>query len=244
MVGRAPFFRGRAEPRIVVFAGTGYTPGLARPASVREPDPASGIGAVQPGTDARAPLEAARVARAQELLLTGTPFEVLARIVPEDPLELGARLCLRITERALLVDVERALLCAQALCALHAPLWRGEPALARWLDQRVDEALTAVEAEEALDVACGEAPAPFAASLALDARVFGLACARFNRLSLEQRQAFFQVVLDGVAADRLARARGLSLSELARLARAGLEPFRGAARECELAAAFAPERPT
>ena len=34
------------------------------------------------------------------------------------------------------------------------------------------------------------------------------------------------------------------LEDVKDLARAGLEPFRGAARECELAASFAPERPT
>src|SRR6185503_6495901 len=125
---------------------------------------------------------------------------------------------------------ERALLCAQVLCALHAPGWRGEPALSAWLDERVEEALAAVLSEDSLEAGSGEPLALFAAPLALDPRDLARACARFNRLALEQREAFFAVVLDGVAADRLARARGLSLSELARRARAGLEPFRGATR--------------
>lgn len=184
---------------------------------------------MQSGTAARAPLEAAAgEARGHELLLTGTPCEVLARIVPDDPLELGARLSARITERALLVDVEPALLRAQALCALHAPAWRGDPALARWLDQRVEEALAASLSEEFFETGSSEPLALFAAPLELDPRDLAGACARFNRLALEQREAFFAVVLDGVAADGLARARGLSLSELARRARAGIEPFRGA----------------
>lgn len=155
--------------------------------------------------------------------------------MPEDPLELGARLGARITERALLLDVERALLSAQALCALHAASWRGEPALARWLDQRVEEALATVLSEESLEADSAEPLELFAAPLALDPRDLARACARFNRLSFEQREAFFALVLDGVAADRLARSRGLSLTELARRARAGLELFRRAARGRESA---------
>jgi hypothetical protein len=169
-------------------------------------------------------------ARAEVLLLTGTPREVLARIVPEDPLDLRARVGARISERALLLDVEHVLLRAQALCSLHAAAWRGEPELEEWLAQRVEEALAAVLSGEE-----GESPGPedlalFAAPLELDPRALATSCARFNELPFEQREAFLTVVVDAVAVDRLARARRLSLSELARQARADLEAFRRAAR--------------
>ncbi len=225
-----------------MFPSAGYTSGKTQPVNEREPESAQN-GHMYSEADVRARGEAAPgESRAHELLLTGTRHEVLARIVPEDPLELGARLGARIAERALLLDVERALLCAQALCALHAVSWRGEPALAGWLDLRVEEALTAVLSEESQEGGNAEPLALFAAPLGLDPRNLARACARFNRLPFEQREAFFALVLDGVAADRLARARGLSLSELARRARAGLELFRSAARGRESASPGAPEK--
>jgi hypothetical protein len=172
----------------------------------------------------------AGAARAHELLLTGTPCEVLARIVPEDPLDLRARVGARITERALLLDVERVLLRAQALCSLYAAAWRGDPELAEWLDQRVEDALAAALSEDPGERLAPEDLALFAAPLELDPLALGASCARFNRLPFEQREAFLVVVLDAVAVDRLARARKLTLSELACRARAGLEVFRPAAR--------------
>jgi len=172
----------------------------------------------------------AGAARAHELLLTGTPREVLARIVPEDPLDLRARIAARIAERALLLDVEHLLLRAQALCSLHAATWRGDPELAEWLDLRVEEALAAALSEDPGERLGPEDLALFAAPLELDPLALATSCARFNCLPFEQREAFLAVVLDAVAADRLARARQLSLSELARRARAGLEIFRRAAR--------------
>ena len=168
--------------------------------------------------------------RAHELLLTGTPREVLARIVPEDALGLRARLAARLTERALLLDLEPLLLRAQALCSLRAATWRGDPELEEWLDQRVEEALAAALSEEPGEGLHPEDLALFDAPLELDPLALARSCARFNGLPLEQREAFLAVVLDAVAVDRMARARKRSLSELARRARAGLEVFRRAAR--------------
>jgi hypothetical protein len=168
-----------------------------------------------------------------ELLLTGTPREVLARIVPEDPLGLRQRIGARIAARALLLDVESLLLRAQALCSLRAAAWRGDPELGVWLDQRVEEALAAVESDGPDQPEVAPAPedlALFAAPLALEPGALARGCARFNRLPFEQREAFQAVVLDAVAVDRLARARKLSLTELLRRARAGLDVFRRGAR--------------
>src|SRR5262245_65775730 len=66
-------------------------------------------------------------ARLDELILTGSAREVLARIVPDDPLGLRARVGTCLRARALLCDAERVLLKAQAECAARAPAWRGAP---------------------------------------------------------------------------------------------------------------------
>ena len=64
-------------------------------------------------------------------MLLGSPREILGRIVPSDPLELRARLALRLRERVLLFDSERVLLRAFALVAYRAGAWRGRPELER-----------------------------------------------------------------------------------------------------------------
>jgi len=168
---------------------------------------------------------------AQHLLLTGSAAEVLARIVPEDPLGLRGRIGVRLEERALLLDPEGVLLAAQALCALHAPLWRGEPPLDTWLEERVEEALAECLAEDALGPPRAAGLEAFARPLSLEPVSLAMACARFHRLPFEAREAFFALVLDARAPERLARARGLSLSDLARRARAALELFRPHFRE-------------
>jgi len=165
--------------------------------------------------------------RARELL-RGTAREILARIVPDDPLRLRAAAGRRIVERALLCDVERVCLRAQVLCALAG--WDGTGDFERWRAERVDEALAAVLAEDrsALEQERVEPLTPFAAPLALDARALASACARFNALALEERRAFHALVLDGAGpfAAGVARERGAALADLARRARAALQLFR------------------
>lgn len=143
----------------------------------------------------------------------------------EDPLALRARVAGHIRRRALLCDVERVLLTVQVLCALDAPAWRDEPTLSVWLDEHVEEAL-AMLAEEEADEPPPDVLQSLAVPLTLDARALVKACRQFNRLSLDQREAFCSLVLDARAADGLARECGLSLSELARRARAGLNLLR------------------
>jgi len=167
----------------------------------------------------------AELQRARELLAGENPLEVLARIVPEDGLALRPRLGAHLGARALLCDGERVLLHAQALCAVRAATGRGAQELGRWLDEQVQEALAALTQESEPEAEGEEALADFAAPLALDAGALAAGCARFNRLPFEQREAFFALVLDGASPDRLARERGLSLSELLRRARGALEPF-------------------
>ena len=181
--------------------------------------------------------EAEPCLRPREDLLLGNPREVLARIVPDDALGLRGLIASRLIERALLADVDSLLLRAQALCALRAPAWRGEPALERWLEDRLSEALEGLLSTGELH-GSGREPRDRgldATSLGLDPVEFERACARFNRLPFEHRSAFFALVLDASEPDRLARAQGLSLSQLARRARTALQLFRTIASAAEAA---------
>jgi hypothetical protein len=162
---------------------------------------------------------------ALELLGHGTPLEVLARLVPGDPLGLRARVCARLAAGALLLDVERLLLLAQVRCALRAAAWRGDPPIDVWSEERIDEAVEQLLAEER-DAASAPALTRLARSLALDEQAFGAAPRRLHALAPGVREAFFALVLGAESPDRFARSRGLSLSEVARRARAGLEVLR------------------
>jgi len=166
-------------------------------------------------------------------LLDGVPEQVLARLVAGDPLELRGRVTARLRERALLCDAERVILRALALVAQQARAADTASDVEDWLAERVDEGI-----EQSLDEDQGlwneTAPARsspwrvFAAPLGLDAAALREGCARFNGLALEQREAFFLLVMDGASGDEACRARGISLSELARRARAGLDVLRSA----------------
>jgi hypothetical protein len=166
-------------------------------------------------------------ARAQGavLLAFGTSEEVLARLVDGDPLGLRGRLAAALAREALLLDVERGFLRLLSVVALRARDWRGAEDLDVFLERCVDEAVRGLVHEEETGP-FGE-PLEFCARpLGLDARVLGEACRGFNGLGPEVREAFMAAVLAGEAPERSARLRRLSLSEFARRARAGLEPFR------------------
>lgn len=176
-------------------------------------------------------LRASAAAPRREPLLAGSPEEVLARLLDGDPLELGARVAARLRERALLCDAERVLVRSLALVAGEASAWSGAPGLDAWLRERIDDAI-----EQTIDEDLGpwndSLPARsspwivFASPLGLDALALREACARFNRLAAEQREAFFLVVVDARPGDELCRARGISLSELGRRARQAFDALR------------------
>jgi len=174
-------------------------------------------------------------------LLCGPPEVVLARLRGEDPLRLRARVARRLAERALLLDLERALLRVQAAVALAGAAACGVEEPEAWLEARVDEALGQLLAEERAGPA-SPALVRLCAPLGLDGERLASACARFNHLPAEVRRAFFALVLEGASPDALARAQALPLGELGRRARAGLEPFRGLVRAREAPSRVAERR--
>jgi hypothetical protein len=157
------------------------------------------------------------------LLLLGEPAEVLARLVAEDPLAIRGRVGSRVLERRFLLDIEHVALRAQALCASQARTWRGVPALDAWLEARIDEAIASALQEEP-DPATAGTLASFAEPLGLDPLALLRSCSRFNRLSLEEREAFLNIVLEGRAGAPPPRAERFLPERLRRL-RTPLEVF-------------------
>ncbi|MGK0218543.1 MAG: hypothetical protein ACI9HE_002037 [Planctomycetota bacterium] len=84
-----------------------------------------------------------------ELLLRGTPAQILERIAKNDPLGLRARVAAVLERRCLLLDPDRLLLLAMADVARFACRWGGVPGLATWLERQVDGAVDQLLSEEA-----------------------------------------------------------------------------------------------
>ncbi|MEW6073189.1 MAG: hypothetical protein AB1726_11445 [Planctomycetota bacterium] len=165
------------------------------------------------------------------LLLAGSPREVLARIVPGDPLAVRPRLEAALRRRAVLVDSDRAFLRALAECAREAPGWRGRPPLDAWIDRRIEGALDGLLAEEedepagAAESGEGSAFRLLALPLGLDPAHLARACRAFNRLPGREREAFFLLVIEDRGLEASGTALGVSALECARAARRALDVF-------------------
>jgi len=134
----------------------------------------------------------------RSLLCGGTPREVLARIVDGDPLGLRPRVVDALRRGAWLMDADRVLLRALALCARHGARYRGRPAIDEWLAARVQESIDALleqEAESTSAPATG-AFASLARPLSLSPDELRAACARFHARPREEREAYVSLVLD------------------------------------------------
>jgi hypothetical protein len=180
-------------------------------------------------------------------LAGGSPREVLARIVRDDPLRLRERVAAHLRAEAWLLDADRVHLRCLARVARAAPGYRGRPALAEWLDAHVARASAELVQRDgdggdldAGDVDALRAFEVLARPLALDPRALARACAAFNRLPTLERRAFFALVLEGRELDLLARSSGAAATELARRARRALATVLA---RCPAAAEAGPEAP-
>lgn len=167
----------------------------------------------------------------------GDSRRVLARLMQEDPLGLRARVGAKLEARAYLLDADRVLLRSFARTARAASGYHGEPPLARWLDERIDEAVgdlltedfEAERADAPLDERQTTAYATLGGPLGFAPAELRAACVYFNRLPESDRRAFHALVIRGRSLDQLARERGESASEVGRAARRGLDALlRGA----------------
>ncbi len=171
-------------------------------------------------------------ARERGLLFGGTAREILARLLDGDPLGIRPLAASRLRTRCLLMDGDGIHLRALALCARHARHYRGQPAFGAWLRERVDAAIDALLAEQGRQGSDREVEgsgvwSEMAPPLGLDPEGMRVACTAFNQLGQTERQAFFELVIDGRCPDEWAHASGINISELARCARRGLDAVLG-----------------
>ena len=157
-----------------------------------------------------------------------TPEGVLGRIVDGDPLGLRRLVGQVIRQERQLADADRVHLRAIA-CIAHRATAGPEPESARWLEERVREALDGVVAAECAKHDAGQSPEPRSA-LAVLADPLGLApmdlrraCSILNRHPFGEREAFFAIVIDGLDLDATAASAGVSSVEFARRARRALD---------------------
>jgi hypothetical protein len=181
--------------------------------------------------DARAPVAAC---------LRGTTARaILERLGNGDPLELERRCAERLRATGYLLHPLRLHLRAAARVAFAAARgYDGEPALDRWLEERIDQAIHELLLEDAdgeriaLPPA-GAGPATYYALIPPETGVApGMArelCVRFNRLPARWRRAFRALVVEREAARAYARRTGLPTATAIAYAREALEALHAAA---------------
>jgi hypothetical protein len=153
---------------------------------------------------------------------------VLSRLVDHDPLGLAQVVAERLEAGAWLLDGERVLLRAVALCARRARRYHGRPELASWLARLVDEAVSQITDEDRqaeITGAPGQPPVycDLARPLGLEPAAMGAACNAFNGRPREERRAFFSLVLAGLSLDEAAARDSESPTALAPRARRALD---------------------
>lgn len=231
----------RASPPATTNLGAGRRRPAAEPASATSSpaDEFEGtLGAPNAGAEGRAAGAASAESPSQAWrpwLAGGSSREVLARIVPEDPLGVREHVARALREGAYLMDGHRVSLRCFALVARHAVRYRGRPELQEWLQILARESIAAIlrddgEAERRPVVLGhepgrehGEAFAALAKPLGLEAEAMGRACLAFNRLVQADRAAFFALVIAGRTLDELARSSHEHATEIARRARRALD---------------------
>ncbi len=168
--------------------------------------------------------EPARPREWRRWLAGASPREILARIVPGDPLGVRAMVARRLRADALLLDADRVHLRALARCAREAPAYRGRPPIEPWLEENITAAIDDLSHEDGEAAALGRASAiaDLARPLGLDPVAMQGACREFSRLPAHDRRAFFALVLEQRPLDEVARRDGISASEAARRARRAL----------------------
>jgi hypothetical protein len=159
-------------------------------------------------------------------LLHGNPREILARIVPGDPLALRALIADRLDERHLIADADRLQLQLLIRVARHAAVAGARGELRAWLLARLDpllDELATAKPASAGDATASGAVDGFARSLGIDPPRARRAIAALNACTVQQRRAFHGLVLLRRGLDELARAEQVNASELGRRARVALD---------------------
>ena len=216
---------GPAEPR----AGAEASSAESGAAALR----AHGARVAEPGAPPvdRGAAELRAAADGRALLAGAEASEILARIVPGDPLALRPRIARRLRAGAWLLGADRVHLRCLARVARAALHYRGAPGLDAWLDLQVDDAVLDLLREDCEAQSRGRAPSAveleayvaLGRPLGLEPESMRAVCVAFNRLCEDERRSFYAWVLEGRALDEAARQAGVPTAELARRARRALE---------------------
>lgn len=210
------------------------TPPLSPPPS--NPVPTGALPA--PNARRLAPRELALQAALESACLSAPDAgQWIERLVDGDPLELRAAIEARLRERALLADAGRVHLRALALLARGAAERAAHGEARAWIEACVDRAIEDALAECLAAARGGREPE--SPSLSALGRPLGIelrrACALlacFASRPLAERRAFTGLVLEGGVLDELARAAGVSASEIGRRARRTLDALLRASLAC------------
>ncbi len=163
----------------------------------------------------------------RRFLASGSPREVLARLVDGDPLGVRVTVAERLYQSRQLLDAERVWLRALARIARFSCRYRGRPEFSVWRDERCDEAIADILEEERAAVQGGEPSAEatgevfklLAEPLGIGAQEARRACVALHDCSLEERTAFFALVLEARSLDVVASELDCDPTLVARRAR-------------------------
>jgi hypothetical protein len=146
----------------------------------------------------------------REVLGSGKPRVVLARLMDGDPLEIGPRCQERLQTECWLVDLSRLVLRAYARIAYAAPRYRGRPPLDDWLRSRIDQSVVELVREDREEERTGipaEEPwdpryAWVSETLGLEPELARRACIAFNDLPRDVRQTYFAISVEQKSLNR------------------------------------------
>jgi hypothetical protein len=145
-----------------------------------------------------------------EILHQPSVKEVLRKILEGDPLGIAERCSWRLKERAVLLDASRLTLRAMARTAYRSSSYHGDPPLADWLTQRIDESIRDLVIEnresEQAEIPIGDDPerrfAFLTETIGVSASIARRVCVVFNDLSDDRRNAFWAMVIEGQSLNR------------------------------------------
>jgi hypothetical protein len=143
----------------------------------------------------------------REVLGSGSPREVLARLIDGDPLDLVERCQQRLERQALLLELKRLHLRSAARVARRAAEYNGTPELDVWLGEVIRRSLKELIAEDVAALASNALTGPtsderilaIAQFLGIEPALALRGCTTFNQAPYETRCAFHAIVMGGVS---------------------------------------------
>jgi DNA-directed RNA polymerase specialized sigma24 family protein len=163
-----------------------------------------------------------------EILQGSDPKVILDRLVASDPFEVQARCLRKLRSEAVVIDVLRLAQNSMARIAIAAGSYAGREPIDEWVDLAIDLSLVDLIEEQAEEERRGVALlrskdalfyAQFAVATGMDVVDARSACVTLNEMSIDHRQAFFRVIVEGMPLERWAQESGKPLDAIQELLR-------------------------